>query len=295
MLADRSRNVQALKKFKSFHHKHVDFFKILNYKLSQNDEYFSNEGKFHLQVVEHTQSCRYTTKQLCKRYNLNTTQYNVMFVYHKVSRTLIYITELSDREHYNFLPDNITYIFSCNRGDIKHKIRKNYVQMFERDTNLSIRVKNNQIMGRDFQIISNEVDKSGYNVLLKKNCLQEKLVYKDISIQTQYNRLLKIQSIFQQMFSKIIVLPENIESLHSFGYHYSNLFFYVQSAYRTIENVRFPILWNMHNKKQVNYLVKRMKYAISKARSTARNIVHDINWWNTTEEIKELAKQILEV
>lgn len=292
MLADRSRNAQALKKFKSLHYRNADFFKILNYKLNQNDEYFSNEGKFRLQVVEHTQSCSYTTKQLCKKYNLDITQYNVMYTYNEV-KSLIYVSELSSRKHYSFSYGEITYIFSCNKKDIKHKIRKNYVQMFERDTNLSIRVKNNQIMGRDFQIISNEIDKSGYNVLLKRNSLQEKLVCKDISIQTQYNRLLKIQLIFQQMFSKLFVIPENIESMSD--YRYSNLFFYIQSAYRTMENVGFSIRWVMHDKKQTNYIVKRMKYAISKARSTARNIIHDINWWNNTEEIKELAKQILEI
>lgn len=111
MLADRSRNVQALKKFRSLHDRNADFFKILNYKLSQNDEYFSNEGKFRLQVVEHTQSCSYTTKQLCKKYNLDIIQYNVMYTYNEVSKSLIYVSELSSKKHYSFSYGEITYIF----------------------------------------------------------------------------------------------------------------------------------------------------------------------------------------
>lgn len=293
MLADRSRNVQALKKFKNFQHNHIDFFKILNSYLERNSEYFSNEGKFHLQVVEHTQSGHYTTKQLCKQYNLNTAQYNVMFTYDKASKILIYVAELTDRKHYNFSFEDITFIFSCNKGDIKHKVRKNYLQIFDRDTTLSIRAINGQIMSRSCLIAPNSVDKSGYNVSLKKQSLQGKLFSKNVHTQTQYNRLLKIQSIFQQMFSKLSVVPENIESMSD--YRYSNLFYYVQSAYRTVENVGTSIRWNMYRKMQANYLIKRMKYAITKARSTARNIIRDINWWNNTEEIKELAKQILDI
>lgn len=299
MLADRSRNVQALEKFKSFQRNHTDFFTVLNSMLGRNHQYFPNEGKFRLQVVEHVQSSRYTTKQLCKQYNLNQAQYNVMLSYNKEYKTLTNVVELPSKKHYYFFSGDITYIFSCKKDDIKHKTRENYMQMFERDTNLSMRVINGQVMGRKYLLISNNhVDKSGYNVSIKKQSLQEKLFFKNIPIQTQYNRLLKIQSIFQQISSKLFIIPKNLESTSTstsscLGW-YSNLFYYIRSTCITMENVGASIKWNM-SKQNHAYIIKRMKYAISKARSTARTIIDDTNWWNNTEEIKELAKQILEI
>lgn len=297
ILADRNRNVKALDKFKSFHNNHTDFFTVLNNMLERNHQYFPNECKFRLQVVEHVHSSHYTTKQLCKQYNLNPTQYNLMRTYNKESKTLTYEAELSSKKHYNFFSGDTTFIFSCNRDDIKHKTRENYVQMFKRDTNLSMRVINGQVMGRKYFIsVDNRIDKSGYNVSLKKQSLQEALFFKNISIQTQYNRLLKIQSIFQQMFSKLSVIPNNMGSLSTSSYlgWYSNLFYYIRSACITMENVGVSIRWNMCKQNHA-YAIKRMKYAISKAISTARTIIQDTNWWNNTDEIKELAKQILEI
>lgn len=296
ILADRNRNIQALEKFRSFHNNPIDFFKVLNNTLRQNSQYFPNECKFRLQVVEHVQSSRYTTKQLCKQYNLNLTQYNLMRTYNKEFKTLTYEAELSSKKHYCFSSGDITFIFSCNKDDIRHKTRENRIQMFEKDTNLSMRIVNGQIMGRKCYMVDNRVDKSGYNVSLKKRSLQEELFLKNIPIQTQYNRLLKIQSIFQQMFSKLSVIPNNMSSLStsSYLYWYSNLLYYIQSTCRTMENVGLSIRWNTCKSNNA-YVVKRMKYAISKARSTARAIIHDTNWWNNTDEIKELAKQILEI